>query len=131
MAMTHPVSDGVEYQQRVDEDLVAIAKTGDNLAMEYLLNKYKNFVRIKAKSYFLIGVRKDTGEIIVTFYARQRRVIRRYRSKEAEPLVRAIEEDADSLALGKMQLAHLILELGRAEASLQQQPASYRQRLTA
>ncbi|HYB45706.1 MAG TPA: hypothetical protein VEC92_04210 [Nitrososphaerales archaeon] len=85
----------------------------------------------RAKSYFLIGVRKDTGEIIVTFYARQRRVIRRYRSKEAEPLVRAIEEDADSLALGKMQLAHLILELGRAEASLQQQPASYRQRLTA
>ena len=59
MAMTHPVSDGVEYQQRVDEDLVAIAKTGDNLAMEYLLNKYKNFVRIKAKSYFLIGADRE------------------------------------------------------------------------
>ncbi|MBV9263981.1 MAG: hypothetical protein JO324_06625, partial [Candidatus Eremiobacteraeota bacterium] len=29
MAMTHPVPDGVEYQHRVDEDLVAIAKTGD------------------------------------------------------------------------------------------------------
>ena len=59
MAMTHPTSDGVEYQQRVDEDLVAIAKTGDNLAMEYLLNKYKNFVRIKAKSYFLIGADRE------------------------------------------------------------------------
>ena len=58
MAMTHPVADGVEYQQRVDEDLVAIAKTGDNLAMEYLLNKYKNFVRIKAKSYFLTSSKK-------------------------------------------------------------------------
>ncbi len=55
MGIAHPVSDGVEYQQRVDEDLVAIAKTGDNLAMEYLLNKYKNFVRIKAKSYFSSG----------------------------------------------------------------------------
>ena len=39
----------VAIQKAVDEDLVAIAKTGDNLAMEYLLNKYKNFVRIKAK----------------------------------------------------------------------------------
>src|SRR3984957_12957318 len=59
MAMTHPAADGVEYQQRGDEDLVAIAKTGDNLAMEYLLNKYKNFVRIKAKSYFLIGADRE------------------------------------------------------------------------
>ena len=49
----------MEYQQRVDEDLVAIAKTGDNLAMEYLLNKYKNFVRIKAKSYFFIGADRE------------------------------------------------------------------------
>ncbi len=45
--------------ERVDEDLVAIAKSGDNLAMEYLLNKYKNFVRIKAKSYFLIGADRE------------------------------------------------------------------------
>src|ERR1700678_3483731 len=59
MAMTQPVSDGLDYHERVDEDLVAIAKTGDNLAMEYLLNKYKNFVRIKAKSYFLIGADRE------------------------------------------------------------------------
>jgi RNA polymerase sporulation-specific sigma factor len=59
MAMTHPVTDGLEYHERADEELVAIAKTGDNLAMEYLLNKYKNFVRIKAKSYFLIGADRE------------------------------------------------------------------------
>src|SRR6202042_1935391 len=59
MAITHPVSDGLDYHERADEDLVAIAKTGDNLAMEYLLNKYKNFVRIKAKSYFLIGADRE------------------------------------------------------------------------
>ena len=29
------------------------------MAMEYLLNKYKNFVRIKAKSYFLIGADRE------------------------------------------------------------------------
>ncbi len=59
MAITHPAPDGLEYQQRADEDLVATAKGGDNLAMEFLLNKYKNFVRIKAKSYFLIGADRE------------------------------------------------------------------------
>src|SRR5579884_425149 len=59
MAMTHPVSDGLDYHERADEDLVATAKSGDNLAMEFLLNKYKNFVRIKAKSYFLIGADRE------------------------------------------------------------------------
>ncbi len=59
MAMTHPVPDVVDYHERADEDLVATAKSGDNLAMEFLLNKYKNFVRIKAKSYFLIGADRE------------------------------------------------------------------------
>jgi len=31
------------------------AQAGDGEALEYLLNKYKNFVRSKARSYFLIG----------------------------------------------------------------------------
>ena len=48
-----------EYHERADEDLVSSAKAGDNLAMEFLLNKYKNFVRIKAKSYFLIGADRE------------------------------------------------------------------------
>src|SRR5229473_1973728 len=59
MAMTQPVSVGLEYHERPDEDLVATAKGGDPMAMEYLLNKYKNFVRIKAKSYFLIGADRE------------------------------------------------------------------------
>jgi RNA polymerase sporulation-specific sigma factor len=59
MAMTQPVPEVLDYHERVDEDLVATAKSGDNLAMEFLLNKYKNFVRIKAKSYFLIGADRE------------------------------------------------------------------------
>ncbi len=38
-----------------DEQVVARASAGDEEALEYLLNKYKNFVRSKARSYFLIG----------------------------------------------------------------------------
>ena len=38
-----------------DEEIVALAQAGDGAALEFLLNKYKNFVRTKARSYFLIG----------------------------------------------------------------------------
>ena len=38
-----------------DEEIVQLCHQGDANAEEYLLNKYKNFVRSKARSYFLIG----------------------------------------------------------------------------
>ncbi len=43
-----------------DEDIVAVANRENNvLAQEYLLHKYRNFVRGKAKSYFLIGAERE------------------------------------------------------------------------
>ena len=44
-----------EMESRTDEELALLAQQGDEDALEYLLNKYKNFVRSKARSYFLIG----------------------------------------------------------------------------
>ena len=44
-----------DYPELTDEEVVALCRTGDTVAVEYLLNKYKNFVRSKARSYFLIG----------------------------------------------------------------------------
>ena len=38
-----------------DEEIVGLCHSGDTNAEEFLLNKYKNFVRSKARSYFLIG----------------------------------------------------------------------------
>ena len=38
-----------------DEEAALLAQQGDGEAMEYLLDKYKNFVRARARSYFLIG----------------------------------------------------------------------------
>ena len=38
-----------------DEQIVDMAQKGDSVASEHLLWKYKNFVRSKARSYFLIG----------------------------------------------------------------------------
>jgi len=43
------------YSELTDEEAVRLCHEGDSLAEEYLLNKYKNFVRSKARSYFLIG----------------------------------------------------------------------------
>ena len=47
------------FEEMTDEQVVKVAQgerggTTD-AALEYLLNKYKNFVRTKARSYFLIG----------------------------------------------------------------------------
>lgn len=43
-----------------DEKIVELANVKKNvLAQEYLLHKYRNFVRGKAKSYFLIGAERE------------------------------------------------------------------------
>ncbi|PHJ38734.1 RNA polymerase sigma70 factor [Desulforamulus profundi] len=47
------------YHIMVDEDVVEFAREGDDAALEYLINKYKNFVRAKARSYFLIGADRE------------------------------------------------------------------------
>ena len=43
------------YSEFTDEQIVEMSHDGDSGAEEFLLNKYKNFVRSKARSYFLIG----------------------------------------------------------------------------
>ena len=43
------------FESMTDEEIVACAQNADGTALECLLNKYKNFVRSKARSYFLIG----------------------------------------------------------------------------
>jgi len=47
------------YNVMVDEEIVDLAQQGDDIAQEYLINKYKNFVRAKARSYFLIGADRE------------------------------------------------------------------------
>lgn len=47
------------YDDMLDEEVVHLAKNGDIRAQEYLINKYKNFVRAKARSYFLIGADRE------------------------------------------------------------------------
>ncbi len=48
-----------EYEKLSDEELVEKYHAGDNESAEYLMEKYKNFVRMKARAYFLAGADND------------------------------------------------------------------------
>lgn len=43
----------------MDEQVVELARNGNITALEHLIFKYKNFVRAKARSYFLIGADRE------------------------------------------------------------------------
>ena len=61
-----------------DEELVYMAREGDEEALEFLINKYKNFVRAKARTYFLVGA--DREDIIQEGMIGIYKAIRDYRS---------------------------------------------------
>ena len=47
------------YNKMSDEELVLRYNNGDNGAADFLMEKYKNLVRMKARSYFLVGADND------------------------------------------------------------------------
>ena len=47
------------YSEKTDEESVFLAQQGDRNAEDWLLEKYKNFVRSKARSYFLVGADRE------------------------------------------------------------------------
>lgn len=49
----------LSHNLAVDEEIIRDAKSGDALALEFLINKYKGFVRAKARTYFLIGADRE------------------------------------------------------------------------
>ncbi len=67
-----------QYDDMTDEDIVVDARDGQNDALEYLIQKYRNFVRAKARSYFLIGA--DREDIIQEGMIGLYKAIRDFRS---------------------------------------------------
>ena len=63
-----------------DEQIVSLAQDADGAALEYLLNKYKNFVRTKARSYFLIGA--DHEDIVQEGMIGLYKAIRDYKAEK-------------------------------------------------
>ena len=67
-----------DFENMTDEEIVRLAQQdGQDAALEYLLNKDKNFVRTKARSYFLIGA--DHEDIVQEGMIGLYKAIRDYR----------------------------------------------------
>lgn len=47
------------YEGRNDEDLISLIREGDANCQDFLIDKYKKIVKIKARSYFLTGADRD------------------------------------------------------------------------
>lgn len=50
---------GKDYSQKKDEELIDLLRDGETEIMEYLMDKYKNLVRSKAGSMYILGADKD------------------------------------------------------------------------
>jgi len=52
-------SSGLIYGKMSDEEIVKLANGGDLLALEHLIYKYKDLVKVKAKVYYIVGADRD------------------------------------------------------------------------
>ena len=48
-----------KYKNIKDEDLITKIKSGDNDALNYLMNKYKEVVNMKVTRYFIVGAERE------------------------------------------------------------------------
>lgn len=48
-----------KYSNIKDEDLIQNIKSGDNDALNYLINKYKEVVNMKVSRYFIVGAERE------------------------------------------------------------------------
>jgi RNA polymerase sporulation-specific sigma factor len=55
----NPVKANAAFVSLDDAELLKAVHEGNNQALEYLIFKYKNFVRAKAKAYFLVGADRE------------------------------------------------------------------------
>ena len=69
-----------DYSTLKDEDVIGLVREGDALAQDFLLNKYKTFVKTKARAYFLIGA--DREDIIQEGMIGLYKAIRDYSSQK-------------------------------------------------
>lgn len=70
----------INYRNCDDEELIYLASQGDLVAEECLINKFKKLVKIKARSYFLIGA--DTEDIIQEGMIGLYKAVRNYQFKK-------------------------------------------------
>ena len=68
------------YRKYEEEELICLANQGDSIAEEIIISKYKKLVKVKARSYFLIGA--DTEDIIQEGMIGLYKAVRNYQLKK-------------------------------------------------
>lgn len=53
------LAEPVKFEAFEDEELVVMIQGGNTQALDYLIRKYKNFVRARSRSYFIIGADRE------------------------------------------------------------------------
>lgn len=66
------------FTEMTDEELVSLVHSGNTEALDFLITKFRHFVRMKARSYFLIGA--DREDIIQEGMIGLYKAIRDFRS---------------------------------------------------
>lgn len=59
MSVKQLIIDNEQMHLLDDDELLTLIHQEDNQALDILINKYKNFVRAKARTYFLIGADRE------------------------------------------------------------------------
>lgn len=52
-------SSDYNFSQMADEDLIEMIKSDDKLALEHLINRYKDLVNIKVSKYYIVGAERE------------------------------------------------------------------------
>lgn len=48
-----------QYSKLSDEEIIKLIKSGDQSALDYIMEKYKDVVNIKVSKYFIVGAEKE------------------------------------------------------------------------
>jgi len=59
LELLHKELETTLFDMMQDEEIVEMARSDNDIALEYLIYKYKNYVKCKARSYYLIGADKE------------------------------------------------------------------------
>ncbi|MBE3570511.1 MAG: RNA polymerase sporulation sigma factor SigH [Bacillales bacterium] len=59
MSLNNRILNSRVLEKMDDEEIIELVHQGYSEALDFLIHKYKNFVRAKARSYFLIGADKE------------------------------------------------------------------------
>ncbi len=52
-------SSDYDFSQMTDEDLIELIRSDNKLALEHLINRYKDLVNIKVSKYYIIGAERE------------------------------------------------------------------------